>query len=162
MDGARRLRSGWRWRRSGARLAARAWFSVGTAGPSAEDFSQGRPSPGTWRSSAHPDPTSYPPDYRSSAGTFGDNESTSGWHRRALTQGRARVKRVQQGQNGDAGTASSGAANTPGFWPRQAVSPGGKGSLPGWVAALCWVDWHRGKQINDSEVRITLSFDLEG
>lgn len=74
-----RLRSGWRWRQSGARWVALTWSSVGTAGPSAEDFFQGRPSLGTWHSSARPDPTSYRSGCHSSAGTSGDNEPTGGW-----------------------------------------------------------------------------------
>lgn len=80
----RGLRSGWRWRQSGARWVALTWSSVDTAGPSAEDFFQGRPSLGTWHSSARPDPTSCRSDYHSSAGTSGDIEPTGGWQAHAL------------------------------------------------------------------------------
>ncbi len=67
------FRNGWRWRRSGVRWAAPAWSFAGTVGPSVEGFFRDRPSPETWRSSTHPDRTSYLSDYRSSGERMRDN-----------------------------------------------------------------------------------------
>lgn len=70
------FRSGWRLRQSGVRWEAPAWSFAGTVGPSVAGFFRDRPSPGTWRSSAHQDLTSYLFDYRSSGGRLKDEKDT--------------------------------------------------------------------------------------